>query len=47
MVLLSDTELVVQMGWAFRARIPRDTIASSRRRGTAGDLPDHHLLNCM
>jgi hypothetical protein len=32
MVLLSDTELVVQMGWAFRARIPRHTIAQARRR---------------
>jgi hypothetical protein len=31
-VLLSDTELVVQMGWAFRARIPRHTIAQARRR---------------
>jgi hypothetical protein len=32
-VLLSDAELVVQMGWAFRACIPRYTIAQARRRG--------------
>jgi hypothetical protein len=32
-VALSENELLVQMGWAFRARIPRHTIAQARRRG--------------
>jgi hypothetical protein len=32
-VALSANELLVQMGWAFRARIPRHTIAQARRRG--------------
>lgn len=32
-VELSDETLVVRMGWAFNARIPRTSIQAARRRG--------------